>query len=62
MRAAVQTVKTCTAASSTKRWKRVLSSVQQRGTWLDNDGLSGMGSSSFSITVGATDDKNTIDQ
>ena len=28
----------------------------------DNDGLSGMGSSSLSITVGATDDKNTIDR
>jgi serine protease AprX len=27
-----------------------------------NDGLSGMGSSSLSITVGATDDKNTIDR
>ena len=28
----------------------------------NNDGLSGMGSSSLSITVGATDDKNTIDR
>ena len=28
----------------------------------DNDGLSGMGSSSLSITVGATDDVNTIDR
>ena len=28
----------------------------------DNDGLSGMGSSSLSITVGATDDKETIDR
>ncbi|OUX21710.1 hypothetical protein CBE12_03695 [Euryarchaeota archaeon TMED252] len=28
----------------------------------ENDGLSGMGSSSLSITVGATDDKNTIDR
>ena len=28
----------------------------------DNDGLSGMGSSSLSITVGATDDQNTIDR
>ena len=28
----------------------------------DNDGLSGMGSSSLSITVGATDDMNTIDR
>ena len=28
----------------------------------DNDGLSGMGSSSLSITVGATDDLNTIDR
>ncbi len=28
----------------------------------DNDGLSGMGSSSLSITVGATDDKNTVDR
>ena len=28
----------------------------------DNDGLSGMSSSSLSITVGATDDKNTIDR
>ena len=28
----------------------------------DNDGLSGMGSSSLSITVGATDDKDTIDR
>ena len=28
----------------------------------DNDGLSGMGSSSLSITVGSTDDKNTIDR
>ena len=28
----------------------------------DNDGLSGMGSSSLSITVGATDNKNTIDR
>jgi len=28
----------------------------------DNDGLSGMGSSSLSITVGATDDKNTIER
>ena len=28
----------------------------------DNDGLSGMGSSSLSITVGATDDINTIDR
>jgi subtilisin family serine protease len=27
-----------------------------------NDGLSGMGSSSLSITVGATDDKNTVDR
>ena len=28
----------------------------------DNDGLSGMGSSSLSITVGATDDQNTIER
>ncbi len=28
----------------------------------DNDGLSGMGSSSLSITVGATDDLNTVDR
>ncbi|MEE3083584.1 MAG: S8 family serine peptidase [Candidatus Thermoplasmatota archaeon] len=28
----------------------------------DNDGLSGMSASSLSITVGATDDKNTIDR
>ena len=28
----------------------------------DNDGLSGMGSSSLSVTVGALDDKNTIDR
>ena len=28
----------------------------------DNDGLSGMGSSSLSITVGTLDDKNTIDR
>ena len=28
----------------------------------DNEGLSGMGSSSLSITVGATDDQNTIDR
>ena len=28
----------------------------------DNDGLSGMGSSSLSITVGATDDKDTVDR
>jgi len=28
----------------------------------NNDGLSGMGSSSLSITVGASDDKNTIDR
>ena len=28
----------------------------------DNEGLSGMGSSSLSITVGATDDKDTIDR
>ncbi len=28
----------------------------------DNDGLSGMGSSSLSITVGATDDQNSIDR
>ena len=28
----------------------------------DNDGLSGMGASSLSITVGATDDQNTIDR
>ena len=28
----------------------------------DNDGLSGMGSSSLSVTVGATDDMNTIDR
>ena len=28
----------------------------------DNDGLSGMSSSSMSITVGATDDKNTVDR
>ena len=28
----------------------------------DNDGLSGMGSSSLSITVGATDDQNTIEE
>jgi subtilisin family serine protease len=28
----------------------------------NNDGLSGMGSSSLSITVGATDDKNTVDR
>ena len=28
----------------------------------DNDGLSGMGSSSLSITVGATDDQNTVDR
>ena len=28
----------------------------------NNDGFSGMGSSSLSITVGATDDKNTIDR
>ncbi|DAC14395.1 MAG TPA: hypothetical protein D7H73_00925, partial [Candidatus Poseidoniales archaeon] len=28
----------------------------------DNDGLSGMGSSSLSVTVGATDDQNTIDR
>ena len=28
----------------------------------NNDGLSGMGSSSLSITVGATDDKNSIDR
>lgn len=28
----------------------------------DNDGLSGMGSSSLSITVGATDDINTVDR
>ncbi|MBJ23729.1 MAG: hypothetical protein CMB64_03580 [Euryarchaeota archaeon] len=28
----------------------------------DNDGLSGMGSSSLSITVGATDDQNTINR
>ena len=28
----------------------------------DNEGLSGMGSSSLSITVGATDDQNTVDR
>ena len=28
----------------------------------DNDGFSGMGSSSLSITVGATDDKNTVER
>lgn len=28
----------------------------------DNDGLSGMGSSSLSVTVGATDDLNTVDR
>ena len=28
----------------------------------DNDGLSGMGSSDLSVTVGATDDQNTIDR
>ena len=28
----------------------------------DNDGLSGMGSSDLSVTVGATDDKNTIER
>jgi len=38
---------------------------RERGCWKrrpDNDGLSGMGSSNLSITVGATDDKNTIDR
>ena len=37
-------------------------SVAAGNSGSDNDGLSGMGASSLSITVGALDDKNTIDR
>ncbi len=40
----------------------VVVSVAAGNSGSDNDGLSGMGSSSLSITVGATNDKNTIDR
>ncbi len=40
----------------------VVVSVAAGNSGSDNDGLSGMGSSSLSITVGALDDKNTIDR
>ena len=42
---------------------QALSSVLQLGNdGPDNEGLSGMGSSDLSVTVGATDDQNTIDR
>ena len=37
-------------------------SVAAGNSGSDNDGLSGMGASSLSVTVGALDDKNTIDR
>tara|TARA_Y100001970_G_scaffold246134_1_gene313786 strand:+ start:700 stop:2736 length:2037 start_codon:yes stop_codon:yes gene_type:complete len=40
----------------------VVVSVAAGNSGSDNDGLSGMGASSLSITVGALDDKNTIDR
>ena len=40
----------------------VVVSVAAGNSGSDNDGLSGMGSSGLSITVGALDDKNTIDR
>ena len=40
----------------------VVVSVAAGNSGSDNDGLSGMGSSSLSITVGALDDKNSIDR
>ena len=54
------TVKTCTAASWTKPWRRVSWSVSRPGTMGPTTTV--MGSSSLSITVGATDDKDTIDR
>ena len=40
----------------------VVVSVAAGNSGSDNEGLSGMGSSSLSITVGALDDKNTVDR
>ena len=40
----------------------VTNSVAAGNDGPDNDGLSGMGSSSLSVTVGATDDANTVDR
>jgi len=40
----------------------IVVSVAAGNSGSDNDGLSGMGASSLSITVGALDDKNTIDR
>ncbi len=40
----------------------VVVSVAAGNSGSDNDGLSGMGSSSLSITVGALDDKNTVNR
>ena len=52
----------CTLESLTKQLLQELTvSVAAGNDGPDNDGLSGMGSSSLSITVGATDDMNTID-
>ena len=40
----------------------IVVSVAAGNSGSDNDGLSGMGASSLSVTVGALDDKNTIDR
>ena len=42
------------------QWKKVVVSVAAGNDGPSNDGLSGMGSSDLSITVGATDDGNTL--
>ena len=62
-KAVALTVKTCTAGFSMRQWKQVLFvSVAAGNDGPDNDGLSGMGSSNLAITVGATDDINTVDR
>ena len=59
MKQAVPTVQTCTVVFDEAMIAGVVVSVAAGNDGPDNDGLSGMGSSDLSVTVGATDDKNT---
>ena len=54
--------RTCTAEYSMRPPAGVTVSVAAGNDGPDNDGFSGMGSSSLSITVGSTDDQNTIER
>ena len=63
MKMGAQMVQICIVESWMKRWRPGITvSVAAGNDGPDNEGLSGMGSSSLSITVGATDDQNTIER